>query len=208
MLDNLDIKFPPRAEFKILPERLVNFENDGFIGQPKMNGDCCLARINGSEQQIDNRYDGALTKIDESINFNELHAGTGTMILAGEYMSKSKKNANGELFNHRFVIWDLLAIDGKSLVGCDLDERLNILYSINYDYTDYDPYINKISDTFYAVKSFSKDFLQLYNRIIPIDMYEGLVLKKRTGKLELLTSPKNNTRWQIKARKPSNSYKI
>jgi len=56
------------------------------------------------------------------------------------------------------------------------------------------------------VKSFESDFVKLYNDIIKIDMLEGWVLKRKSGKLERGTREKNNVGWSIKCRKPTKNY--
>jgi hypothetical protein len=56
------------------------------------------------------------------------------------------------------------------------------------------------------VKSFENNFLELYNKITKIDMYEGWVLKRKNALLERGTREGNNAGWQLKARKSTKLY--
>ena len=67
-------------------------------------------------------------------------------------------------------------------------------------------YLHQISEAVYRVQSVTSEFTKVYNHITPYDMYEGLVLKRRDGKLENGSSQKNNTRTQMKCRKPTKNY--
>jgi hypothetical protein len=77
-----------------------------------------------------------------------------------------------------------------------------------YENESYDPYINKCStlDNLYVVKSFETDFKEIFDELTQIDMYEGLVLKRKDAKLELGLGEKNNTKTQIKFRKEAKNY--
>jgi hypothetical protein len=50
-------------------------------------------------------------------------------------------------------------------------------------------------------------FSELYNELIQVDSYEGLLLKKADAKLEPGFGERNNTGWQLKIRKPTKNYK-
>ena len=75
-----------------------------------------------------------------------------------------------------------------------------------YGDTEYDEYLLYVSKDVYLVKSFEKDFLNLYKKVVQIEMLEGWVLKRKKGKLERGTKQKNNMGWQIKARKENKNY--
>lgn len=129
------------------------------------------------------------------------------MILCGEYMNKSKKGKDGKTFNNKFIIWDIVKYGGKDLIGTRFDERLALLHKI-YSFSDFDGWISQISDDFFIANPFEEGFVDLYKKIVKIDMYEGLVLKKRHGILEKCDSDSRNKLWQFKVRKPTNSYNI
>jgi uncharacterized protein involved in tolerance to divalent cations len=85
------------------------------------------------------------------------------------------------------------------------DKRIELLKTL-FSSTEYDGYINKITENVYIVKSFYENFNTIYQKIIQIDMYEGWVLKKRMAKLKNGLSEKNNTDSQMKFRKPTKNY--
>ena len=68
-------------------------------------------------------------------------------------------------------------------------------------------YLYKNSENVYRVKSYLNGFKDLFDKLTPIDMIEGLVLKRSNAKLELGTSELNNTKSQIKIRKSTKNYK-
>ena len=51
------------------------------------------------------------------------------------------------------------------------------------------------------------NYKDLFDKLTPIDMIEGLVMKRRNARLEMGTSELNNVRSQIKCRKSSKNYK-
>ena len=68
-------------------------------------------------------------------------------------------------------------------------------------------YLYKSSGNVYRVKSYLNGFKDLFDKLTPIDMIEGLVMKRRNARLEMGTSELNNVRSQIKCRKSSKNYK-
>jgi hypothetical protein len=198
--------YPPRPESKIRPTELPKYDNNTFLGQPKLNGSNCEVYTNGVDVYIMNRHKGELTnvKIGKSV-FTKLHRGKGWMVLNGEYMNKAKKNKKGLEFNHKFVIFDILVYDGKQTIGMTFEERVDLLKNL-YDSTIYDNIIRKINDDIYIVETFFNGFETIYKDLVLIDMYEGFVLKKKKAKLKNGISQKNNTNSQVKVRKPTKNY--
>ena len=47
----------------------------------------------------------------------------------------------------------------------------------------------------------------LYDRLTPIDMIEGLVMKRKSARLEMGNTELNNVKSQIKCRKETKNYK-
>jgi len=120
-------------------------------------------------------------------------------------MNKSKINSKGEAFNHKLVIFDVLVYNGIQTIGMSFNDRIKLLNNI-FNSTEYDGFINKITDNVYIVKSFYENFDAIYQKMVQIDMYEGWVLKKRGAKLKNGLSEKNNTDSQMKFRKPTKNY--
>lgn len=198
--------YPPRPESKVRHTELSKYDNDTFIGQPKLNGSNCEVYTNGVDVYIMNRHKGELTnvKIGKSV-FTKLHKGKGWMVLNGEYMNKAKKNNKGFEFNHKFVIFDILVYNGKQTIGTTFEERVDLLKNL-YDTIEYDNIIRKINDDIYIVETFLEGFIDIYQHLISIDMYEGFVLKKKKSKLKNGISQNNNSSSQIKVRKPTKNY--
>ena len=69
-------------------------------------------------------------------------------------------------------------------------------------------YLWGISDNVYRVKSYENNFSMLFDKLTPIDMIEGLVLKRVNARLEMGNTELNNTKSQVKARKSTKNYKF
>jgi hypothetical protein len=54
--------------------------------------------------------------------------------------------------------------------------------------------------------AYASGFTKLFNEIIEVDLYEGLVLKKANSKLNFGFNEQNNNDWQVKCRKPTKIY--
>lgn len=198
--------FPPRPEYKTTSGELIKYDNGLYIGQPKLNGSNLTIYTNGVDVYIMNRHKQPMSNIKLNTQlFRNLHRGNGWMAINGEFMNKSKKDSNGNLFNQKFVIFDILVYNDRQTVGKTNSERIVLIDEL-YPSVSYDNYIKKYNEDVYVVKSFDKNFKVIYNDIINIDMYEGLVLKDRNAKLKNGISQKNNIRTQIKVRKPTKNY--
>jgi hypothetical protein len=201
--------YPPRPKNAIPSDELDFWDNDTLLGQCKLNGSNCTIYTNGEKHIVMNRHNQRLTNFritDEEIT--SIYRGSGEwMVINGEYMNKSQNDETGKPFNHKFVIFDILAFDGNYLVGTTFEQRVEILNDL-YGQVDCEKeYLYVISENIYRVKSYNGGFLDLYNDLIKIDMYEGLVMKRKNAKLELGTSENNNTKSQFKIRKPTRNYK-
>lgn len=197
--------FPPRPESKIRSKEIIKYDNNTFIAQPKLNGSNCLIFTNGCEVYIMNRHKNVLTTHLGNQNFKSLHRGDGWIVLNGEYMNKSKKNSSNLIFNHKFVIFDILVYENKQLIGKTFKERVDLLNNL-YNSSIYDGYIRNINGDIYIVETFYDGFESLYNELTSVDMYEGLVMKKSKAKLKNGVSKTNNSSSQIKVRKATKNY--
>jgi len=197
--------YPPRPELKIPRENLGFYDNNLFLAQPKLNGSCCELFVNDKVIQK-GRHNNTLTLFnltnDEILDtFN----GDGWNVIIGEYMNKSKKDENNNLFNHKFVIFDQIVLNDNYLLGCTFDERIEILTEL-YKPIDETEFLYKISDNIYMVKTFYNNFEKIWDKIVKTDMLEGLVMKRKDGKLERGIREKNNTNTQFKCRKETKNY--
>lgn len=205
--------YPPRPEHKIRPESLKDFDNGTYFGQGKLNGSACSMAISPDQVIVKERHNNFFA-YPPKFDFKALHRGNGWMALAGEFMNKSKKDDSGKPFKG-FMIWDILAFDGKILVGTTLEERailLEKLYPsvtekvtdegiITYDYMNF----TEVPDIYKAV-NYQRGFSQVWDKLTKIDMVEGLVLKRRNAKLGMMKTEKNNDSWSVKCRKPTKLY--
>ena len=201
--------YPPRPKNAISPDDLTFWDNNSLLAQPKLNGSNCLIFTNGVKVIVMNRHNQRLTNFrltDEEVK--SLYRGNGGwMILNGEYLNKSKMDETEQSFNHKFVIFDILCIDGDYLVGKTFEERVQLLDTL-YDQRNCEKeYLFGISENVYRVKSYLTGFNELYNKLTPIDMIEGLVMKRRNARLEVGSSEMNNVKSQIKCRKATKNYK-
>jgi hypothetical protein len=200
--------FPPRPKNAIPDTELEFWDNGSLIAQPKLNGSNCVIFTNGEKTIVMNRHNQRLTNFNISDNeIKDIYRGEGWMILNGEYMNKSKSDENNQVFNHKFVIFDILGFNGEYLVGKTFEERIQLLDSIYGQVDSEKEYLFKVTENVYRVKSYVGDFKSLYDKLTPIDMIEGLVMKRKNARLELGTSENNNTKSQLKCRKATKNYK-
>ncbi len=201
--------YPPRPKNPIPNTELSFWDNGSLIAQPKLNGSNCLIFTNGEKHIAMNRHNGRMTNFqikDEEIA--ALYKGTGGWtVLNGEYMNKSKQDETRTAFNHKFVIFDILVDDGDYLVGKTFEERIALLDSMFGQEDSEKDYLYGISENVYRVKSYMNGFNMLYDRLTPIDMIEGLVLKRKSARLEMGNTELNNVKSQIKCRKETKNYK-
>ena len=201
--------YPPRPKNPIPNTELSFWDNGSLIAQPKLNGSNCLIFTNGVKHIAMNRHNGRLTNFqikDEEIA--ALYKGTGGWtVLNGEYMNKSKQDETRSAFNHKFVIFDILVDDGDYLVGKTFEERIALLDSMFGQEDSEKDYLYGISENVYRVKSYMNGFNMLYDRLTPIDMIEGLVMKRKNARLEMGNTELNNVKSQIKCRKETKNYK-
>jgi ATP-dependent DNA ligase len=199
--------YPPRPETQIPSNSIQTYEGK-YFAQPKLNGSSLIVFTNGVQVIIKNRHNEDITNVKmDRKEFLSLHRGKGWMIISGEYMNKSQKNAKGNFFNHKFVIWDIIAINNQQIIGQTFEERIKLLDNLYGTEDCEDPFLYKINEYTYRVKTFTSDFQKLFQELIVIGMYEGLVFKKKDARLKNGTRSNNNSSSQLKCRKPTKNYK-
>lgn len=202
--------FPPRPKNAIPNDELDFWDNGSLIAQPKLNGSNTTIFTNGEIFRMMNRHDQPLQSFSittqEILNIYKCKKGEW-LVINGEYMNKSKMDENNKVFNHKFVIFDILVQDSNYLVGRTFEDRIMLLDEL-YGTSDSDKeYLYGISENIYRVKSYDRNFKSIYDKLTPIDMIEGLVMKRKTAKLELGVTENNNVKSQLKCRKPTKNYK-
>ncbi len=201
--------YPPRPKNMISEDDLDFWDNGTLVAQPKLNGSNCLIFTNGVKYIAMNRHNQRLTNFDLTLDeIKSIYRGSGEwMVINGEWMNKSKRDENGEVFNRKLVIFDILVYDGEYLVGKTFKQRIELLDELYGQTNSEKEFLYGITENIYRVKSYFDDFKSIYNQLIVIDMFEGLVMKRRNAKLELGTTENNNSKSQIKCRKSTKLYK-
>lgn len=201
--------YPPRPKNAVSPEDLDIWDNGSLIAQPKLNGSNCVIFTNGEDFYVMNRHKQRLTNfkiIKEELS--EIYRGDSDwMILNCEYMNKSKSDEKSKVFNHKLVIFDILAYNGEYLVGSTFSDRVELLDKLYGKQESEKDYLYSITTNVYRVKSYSNNFKNLFDTITNIDMIEGLVMKRSNAKLEAGLTESNNIKSQLKCRKPTLNYK-
>ena len=209
--ENYRYVYPPRPKNAIHSDDLTFWDNGSLIAQPKLNGSNTTIYTNGEQVITMNRHVSRLTNFQISLDeIKSLYRGSSGqwLVINGEYLNKSKQDENRLVFNHKLVIFDILVHNSDYLVGQTFEQRIKLLDEL-YGQKDCEkPYLYSISDNVYRVKSFDTGFKSLYDQLTPIDMIEGLVLKRKNAKLEIGNTENNNTKSQLKARKPTKLYKF
>jgi hypothetical protein len=198
--------YPPRPKNAVPNSDLKMWDNGSMIGQPKINGSNCTIYMNGKDVYTFNRHGQRMSNFDiKSEEILSLYKGKGWMVLNGEYTNKARVDHNNQLLQNKFCLFDILVYDSKYLIGETFEKRIDLMLDM---YGDGDSYINQFSDNFYLIKTYHNNFYNLYDSLTKIDLVEGLVLKRKNAKLEVGTSENNNSKSQIKARKPTKNYKF
>lgn len=201
--------YPPRPKNAIPSTELYSYDNGSMIAQPKLDGSNCLIFTDGVQVKTMNRHGEPMSRFEiPKEEILSLYKGSGGWtVINGEYMNKSKREDSGATFNHKFVIFDLLVVDGDYLVAKTFDQRIKMLddmFGVNDSELSY---LHGISENVYRVKSFDKSFLERFDTLSRIDMVEGLVMKRRNARLEIGNTELNNTKSQLKCRKATKNYK-
>lgn len=207
--DSFHYIFPPRPKNAVPTTELDFWDNNMMIAQPKLNGSNAVIFMNGKDVYFFNRHNQRMTNVQlDKEELLKLYSGEGWMVINGEYMNKSKNDENGLTFNHKLVIFDILVHDGTYLLGTSFQDRINLLDNLYGKRESDKKYLYSISENIYHVKSFTSNFKTLFDELIKVDMIEGLVCKRKSAKLEIGTTENNNTKSQIKFRKPTKNYKF
>jgi hypothetical protein len=209
--------YPPRPVQTIHPSELNKYDDGTFIAQPKYNGTCCLVFISETDLIVMNRHRGTIFSDYKNIDFRGMYRGKGWMVVCGEFLNKNKKGEDGNPFNLKFIIWDILVYNGEYLIGSTFGDRIKLIEDL-YPCSKMRVSGSKLEHfehlcmtnhkNIFIAPTYNRNFQVLYNSIVDTDLYEGLVLKRADAKLTYGLSEKNNNGWQIKCRKPTKSYKF
>jgi hypothetical protein len=208
MIDYVSFQYiyPPRPKNPIPVSDLDIWDNNLMIAQPKINGSNCTIYLNGKDMWVFNRHGQRLTGFSiEKEEIYKMYDGQGWMVLNGEYTNKGKLDENKNSFTNKFCLFDILVKDSKHLIGKTFQERINL---IENRFGKSENYLNQISENLYSMNSYINDFKNHFDNLTKIDMVEGLVLKRKSARLEVGSTELNNYKSQIKVRKPTKNYKF
>lgn len=198
--------YPPRIETKLPLTSLNSFDHmDRFLAQVKLNGSSMQVYTNGKEVHTYNRHKEKMICKIASEELAALNPYNDWMVLCGEYMNKNKRDEDNKHWNLKYVIWDILVLNGKHLLNTTFEERQQILKNM-YPDNPVKKYMHQISDNCFRVESIETRFVDVYSDVTQYDMYEGVVLKDKGNKLSNGTTKNNNSRAQFKVRKPTKNY--
>ena len=201
--------YPPRPKNPVPQSELDFWDNGMMIAQPKLNGSNAVIFMNGKDVMVYNRHNQRMTNVQlGKEELLKLYSGEGWMVINGEYMNKSKSDENGQVFNHKLVIFDILVYNGSYLLGTSFQDRVNLLDNLFGKNDSEKIYLYSVIENIYRVKSYTSNFKEMFEELIKIDMVEGLVMKRKSGKLEIGNTENNNTKSQIKFRKATKNYKF
>lgn len=212
--------WPPRPEYKIPEADLDNYDNGEWIYQPKFNGSCTPAFTNGDALYVYNRHKEPLRNLGvNKIDFRKLATTNKWFVYVGEFLNKGQIGEHGEKERDKYVIFDCLVYDGNYLVGWTVEQRLELLEDVfpsqrmmmrgNGNLEMYEHMLLTDIEGVYRAATYETGlgFMRpMYQDIIKTDLYEGLVLKKKSGRLEHGFNERNNVSWQLKCRKENKLY--
>lgn len=208
------IMYPPRPHISIPPKTLESYEKKGFIGQLKFNGTRTLVElVPGGEIKLWTRHrePHKAYKLSDGLrkNLMELHESFDCkeyIVIDGELMHNKTKG-----LKNTFIAFDLLVHEGNYLIGVPMLERYQHLAEMlgepnNWEDTTGKKIAIRVREHLWLAETFMFDLKSNFNRAIEMDEIEGLVLKKPNAVLEYGHSEKNNTKWQLRCRKPHKNY--
>ena len=201
--------YPPRPKNAIPSSDLNSYDNGTMLAQPKLDGSNCLIFTDGKTVKVMNRHSQPMSRFEiPTEEILSLYKGSGGWtVINGEYLNKSKRDETGNTFNHRFVIFDILVNDGDYLIGKTFDQRIKILDEMFGTIESEKNYLYSISANVLRVKTYADRLLENFERLVRIDMVEGLVMKRKNARLEIGNTELNNVNSQLKSRKPTKNYK-
>jgi ATP-dependent DNA ligase len=207
--DNYSYIYPPRPKNTTPSDSLSRWDNGTMIAQPKINGSNCVIFMNSEKTFVMNRHNQRLTNFQiDTEELKKIYKGNGWLVINGEYLNKSKREERGQIFNHKLVIFDILVYESDYLIGKSFIERIDLLDNLYGTDDSEKDYLYKITENIYRVKSYDRGFDQLYKKLTPIDMVEGLVMKRKNARLERGLTESNNSNSQVKSRKPTKNYRF
>jgi ATP-dependent DNA ligase len=205
-----DRLYPPRARTALHPRELRSLA--GYVAQFKYNDIRTLVHLlPGGEvvlrtRQLEPHREYALTpRMRGWLQALELDPDTHHVLDGGVLR---KFSVRGE---QPLVLWDILVHEGRHLVGQRYRDRYALLKAAcgNPRQLETDTGLEaglRVRGVLWLAPWHTRGFAELFSRALGADFLEGLMLKDPGARLEPGTKEENNTRWQLKVRKPTLTY--
>lgn len=194
--------WPPRPDNKIPKTSLGFMIKQGYAAQVKKNGTCtvifcCKDVVIFKTRHGDGEDHKAWKPKAEHVEFFKNRSDKWNVYVA-ELLHSKTPHIKDQLY-----IFDKIVHEGVQLVGKTFDERQEILLADWPHLKDEGDQI-RVGQYVSIAKVFYEGFDELWKKLKAED--EGLVLKRRTAKLERCIRQTSNNAWQVKCRRPHTNY--
>lgn len=199
--DKFIYTYPPRAEHAIPPKRLSLYERKKWIAQVKKNGTNSVIFISPEKKVFamgrhNNQHKQWNFTPESEAAFKSM-PGKGWNVINVELMHSKVAGIRDINYIH-----DILVEDGQYLIGTTYAERyarLLMLFLKDQNNGTQSHFV--LNAHTWLAKNHRENFTDLFRSLEkPED--EGLVLKNPEG----LLSPKDNTGWTVKCRRPHKNF--
>jgi ATP-dependent DNA ligase len=107
------------------------------------------------------------------------------------------RHAKTKGVQHKIVLFDVFAHQGVLLNKRPFWNRRGVLEGYNF-----------VNDNLKPAEQFDSDFLKIFNEVTKVQEIEGLVMKNKTGMLELGRKAGVSSKWMWKVRRPTKNYRF
>lgn len=194
--------YPPRPALTLSPDQLPEMEESGmWVAQRKFNGTRCIACVGDGEVQLWTRHAEPPKQyvLSDALKDSFLEvAQNQNIIFDGELLHSKTKGVKGV-----FVLFDILYV-GKYLFNTDQMsryERLKIICGDPKNICDLGIGL-QISKNLWLAEVFEKNFVEEFDRYNHLDEIEGLVLRRKSGRLTNFGRNEYESGDLVRVRKP------
>lgn len=173
--------------------------NPDWLAQAKLNGANTQMVLIDIEPELFNRHNATIEHrlTPEQLAFFQSLKKFAPLVLNFELIHRQTKD-----WKNICYVFDVLVFKGEWLVGSTVEERQKLLDEIFPESvaTPYE-FARSLAPGVWRAVNFEKSWGALFEKHQGLDLFEGLVLKKKTGKLDPGLREKNNEGWSIRCRK-------